>query len=259
MRVDDVYDAVCHACASRKSRLWRQRMPLACDPSIAHFLKHPTAACSRSVIHAGQKCSQFCGIGRSGILNELCLELGPQKNFWETELGNEVVETRLCRATLSCSDHWPGGKHRRVVQEQEKLSPRLHGCCAIGRSVTLIHSLPLIFRPCVSAMMPAKKYLGKITRLISSSDSLKQRANHADFERYGLGTGNKTNQPPRHVVAQRCAIPSRPLVAASAATASSSTAASPAWSQSSCCPRHQLPSFFKSCSSFAEMTTSHAT
>ena len=41
-------------------------------------------ACLLSVIHAGQKCSQFCGIGRSWmlheILHELCLELFPQKD-----------------------------------------------------------------------------------------------------------------------------------------------------------------------------------
>ena len=43
------------------------------DPSLTHFLEHPTAACPRSVIHAGQKSPQFCGIGRSRTLNELCL------------------------------------------------------------------------------------------------------------------------------------------------------------------------------------------
>ena len=36
-------------------------------------------ACLLSVIHAGQKCSQFCGIGRSWMLHELCLELVPQQ------------------------------------------------------------------------------------------------------------------------------------------------------------------------------------
>ena len=29
------------------------------DPSIAHFLEHPKAACPRPVIHAGRKCPQF--------------------------------------------------------------------------------------------------------------------------------------------------------------------------------------------------------
>ena len=33
------------------------------DPSTADFLEHLTAACPRSVIHASQKCPQFCGIG----------------------------------------------------------------------------------------------------------------------------------------------------------------------------------------------------
>ena len=31
------------------------------------------------MIHAGRKCPQFCGIGQSWMVNELCLELVPQK------------------------------------------------------------------------------------------------------------------------------------------------------------------------------------
>ena len=49
------------------------------DPSLADFLEHLTAACPRPMIHAGQKCPQFCGIGRSWMLNELCPELVLQK------------------------------------------------------------------------------------------------------------------------------------------------------------------------------------
>ena len=49
------------------------------DPSIADFLEHLTAACPCPVVHAGQKCPQFCGIGRSWILNKLYFELVPQK------------------------------------------------------------------------------------------------------------------------------------------------------------------------------------
>ena len=75
-----------------------------------HFLGHPTAACPRSVIHAGQKCPQFCGIGRSWTLNELCLELVPQESPRERDPGNTVVETRLCRATKSCGVHKPASK-----------------------------------------------------------------------------------------------------------------------------------------------------
>ena len=50
------------------------------DPSIADFLEHLTAACPRPVIHAGQKCRQFCGIAWSWPLNELCLELVPHED-----------------------------------------------------------------------------------------------------------------------------------------------------------------------------------
>ena len=44
------------------------------------FGGHVTAACPRSAIHAGQKCPQFCGIGRSWMLNKLYFELVPQKD-----------------------------------------------------------------------------------------------------------------------------------------------------------------------------------
>ena len=52
-----------------------------------------------------------------------------------------------------------------------------------------------------------------------------------------------TNQPPHHAVAQRSAAPSRPPSAASATAASLSIAASPAWSQSSCCPCPRFKEF----------------
>ena len=75
------------------------------DPCLAIFLEHPTAACPRSVIHAGQKCPQLSWICRSWMLNGLCLELVPQQKVQGRDLENTVVETRRCRATLSCRDH----------------------------------------------------------------------------------------------------------------------------------------------------------
>ena len=51
-----------------------------------------------------------------------------------------------------------------------------------------------------------------------------------------------TNQLPRHVVAHRCATPSRRPSAASATIASLSTAASPTRLRSSFCPCQRLPS-----------------
>ena len=49
------------------------------DPNIADFLEYFTAAFPCFAIHAGQKCPQFCGIGRSWMLNKLYFELVPQK------------------------------------------------------------------------------------------------------------------------------------------------------------------------------------
>ena len=66
------------------------------DPSIADFLEHVPAVCPRSVIHAGQKCPQFCGIGGSWMLNKLYFELVPQESPRVIHLVNTVVETRLC-------------------------------------------------------------------------------------------------------------------------------------------------------------------
>ena len=42
------------------------------NPSSARSLEHPAVACPHLMIHAGQQCSQFSGIGRSWILHELC-------------------------------------------------------------------------------------------------------------------------------------------------------------------------------------------
>ena len=61
-----------------------------------------TAACPCLVIHAGQKCPQFFGFGRSWMLNKLYFELVPQKEVLrERGLENTVVETRLpCNTVL---------------------------------------------------------------------------------------------------------------------------------------------------------------
>ena len=120
-------------------------------PSMAHFLTHPTAPCPRSVIHAGQKCSQFCEIGRSCLLNELCLELVPQKEVQ----GRQILRTRWLQ--LDCVVHHRlvvftsqlASLRRRAVQEQ-KITPRLHEAAHLGTmysSIILTHSSPLIFSP----------------------------------------------------------------------------------------------------------------
>ena len=44
------------------------------------------------------------------MLNKLCLDLVHKKRLRERDLGHTVEETRLCRATLSCSVHKPAWK-----------------------------------------------------------------------------------------------------------------------------------------------------
>ena len=46
------------------------------DLSSTHLIEHPTAACPRPMTH---KCPQFCGIGKSWALSELCLDLVHRK------------------------------------------------------------------------------------------------------------------------------------------------------------------------------------
>ena len=74
------------------------------DPSNADFLEHLMAACPRSVIHASQKCPQFCGIGSSWMLNKLFFELVPQKEFQGRKgLESKAVQIRLCRGSAHAS------------------------------------------------------------------------------------------------------------------------------------------------------------
>ena len=73
------------------------------DPNIAHFFEHPTAACPRRMIHAGQKCPQFCGIGRSWTLIEVCLELVPQ-NILGRQIGTTDASLQACDGALSKSN-----------------------------------------------------------------------------------------------------------------------------------------------------------
>ena len=145
MRVADVFLRCVFGLLGAKSQdYWERKLLLEAtqaptqpaDPSLAHFLEHPTAACPRSVMPAGQKCPQFCGNGRSWMLNELCLELVPQKEVQE----RDIRRTRLLK--LDCTvPHCLvvlTSKHesvrRRVVQEQSKLTPRLHEGCAVGQA-----------------------------------------------------------------------------------------------------------------------------
>ena len=71
MRVNEVF------CGVSSSGTMRSAMLVL----LGNNTPHPTAACPLSVIHAGQKCQHLCGIGKSVILHELCLELVPQKEI----------------------------------------------------------------------------------------------------------------------------------------------------------------------------------
>ena len=79
------------------------------DPSLAHRLERPTAACPRSVRHANQKCPQFCRMGRDLDAERAvsCARSTKKKSRGERELENTPVAFRLCRAPRSCSGHKP--------------------------------------------------------------------------------------------------------------------------------------------------------
>ena len=98
------YDAVCHVCATRRNRLCRPRKLLACGPKHCRFSRTSHGSLSTSYDKRGSKVLPILR-GWHWIPNKLCLELVPVKSPRETDLGNTVVETRLCRAALSCSAH----------------------------------------------------------------------------------------------------------------------------------------------------------
>ena len=87
------------------------------------------------------------------MLNELYFELAPQKELRETDLGDTVVETRLCCATLSCSAHKPACKRataRCPGAINKNLRPGSMRAAQLGTmysSIPLSHSSPFIFRP----------------------------------------------------------------------------------------------------------------
>ena len=112
MRVNDVF---CDVSSNDKMRsvtpvLLEKKPPLAAtqafslrDPGSTHLLKHPTAACPRSVIHVGQTCPQFCGIGRSWTLNELCLRRQVLiLHLWEGPRNKNVKRKATTLPQITC-------------------------------------------------------------------------------------------------------------------------------------------------------------
>ena len=96
----------------------------------------------------------------------------------------------------------------------------------------------------VSAMLPAMCIFAKTRSQLNHRITAITTHNGPDREIWDETTGSQdASQPHRCVVVQRCATPSRPPSADSSGTASSSTAASPAWPRSSCCPHLGLQFF----------------
>ena len=114
----------------------------------ASQLTNTHVACLFSVIHAGQKCSQFCGIGRSWMLHEmlheLCLELVPQQK----KSGRKTWRTR--RLKLDCAvqhcfvvfTSQPASVQRCVVKQPR--APRNWAHWLVHHF--FIHSSPWMFR-----------------------------------------------------------------------------------------------------------------
>ena len=143
-------------------------------------VKHcPLSRTSNGCLNARQECPQVCGIGKSRTLNEPYLELVPQQESKGDRLENTVVETRLRRATLSCSDYKPACK-RATARCQIAIKSCAQGSMkaaqlgAVYSCVTSIHSSPLIVRPSstkcnVGAMSRAPKMAETITPRVKAS------------------------------------------------------------------------------------------
>ena len=115
-------------------------------------------------MHTGQKCPRVCGVGRSWTLNELCLQLVPlKKSPRERDVGNTVVETRLCRATLSCSVHKRACK--RVTARRpgsiKKLRPGSIRAAQLGAQSTHRTAISGATRSPLSSTKPPKKLEGQ--------------------------------------------------------------------------------------------------
>ena len=133
MRVNDMFCAVSSSATMRSPRITvqkKKKLPSAATQAFG--LPVP-----RSVIHAGQKCPQLCGIDRS----------------W----------TRLCRATLSGSVHKPACKRATArCPRSRKTCARLDEGCAIGRcTVGAMPRAPMMPETIVTC------FAGPVIRLIS--------------------------------------------------------------------------------------------
>ena len=90
------------------------------------FSKIQRLLCPRLVIHAGQKCPQFFGIGRSWMLNELCLELVPPRNCSGNACNCTTKEWREDRlqSGMELREDWPRNSEMCVLLEKSLSSLR---------------------------------------------------------------------------------------------------------------------------------------
>ena len=111
------------------------------DPGGARFLEQPAAACPRPVTQAGRDFLE--------LLNELCLELVPHEDkIWRARRLKLGCAIGHCLVVVTCR---PARARRRALSRSKKNSrPGSKRAAQLGTmcsSITLIHSLPLIFRP----------------------------------------------------------------------------------------------------------------
>ena len=100
------YDAVCHVCPTRRNRLWRPRKPWACGPKHCRFSRTSHGCLPMSCDTRGSKVPAILRDWQELDAEQAILWARSRKrSLRETDLGNTVVETQLCRATLSCSAH----------------------------------------------------------------------------------------------------------------------------------------------------------
>ena len=89
--------------------------------------------------HGSQTRSQFCGICRSWILYELCLQLVPQTHLRERHLEHTVVETWLCLVVFTSQPASATVSGPRA----KKMTPRFHEGRTVGHNVH-VHQLDLL-------------------------------------------------------------------------------------------------------------------
>ena len=135
----EAVDVICLACATR------MKPPLAATQAFGLRTQAapPLSSIERPPVHYDTRGSMVPAIVRD--CQELCFELVPRKvkrrEVWRARRLKLHCAVPHCPLMVASQ---PGSVRRRVLQDQQKLTPKLHEGCAIGHNVLVNHLDPLL-------------------------------------------------------------------------------------------------------------------